>query len=135
MSLRAGDCWGHPIYFLLANADSCFYSFRGNIQLSQIFTLAKIPISSRLLHGAMLMAGSYGEGRLFPTERGTPQGGVISPLLSNILLTPFDRELSLLERKRRLAGTNSDDSELMSDAVSNTASGIAEELRNTGRRD
>ncbi len=42
---------------------------------------------------AMLKAGSYGEGRLFPTERGTPQGGVASPLLSNILLTPFDQEM------------------------------------------
>ena len=41
----------------------------------------------------MLKAGSYGEGRLFPTERGTPQGGVVSPLLSNILLTPFDQEM------------------------------------------
>jgi len=42
---------------------------------------------------AMLKAGSYGKGRLFPSERGTPQGGVISPLLSNILLTPFDQEM------------------------------------------
>ena len=42
---------------------------------------------------AMLKAGSYGKGRLFPTERGTPQGGVVSPLLSNILLTPFDQEM------------------------------------------
>ena len=42
---------------------------------------------------AMLTAGRYGDGRLFPTERGTPQGGVISPVLSNILLTPFDREM------------------------------------------
>jgi RNA-directed DNA polymerase len=42
---------------------------------------------------AMLTAGSYGEGRLFPTQRGTPQGGVASPLLSNILLTPFDWEM------------------------------------------
>ena len=42
---------------------------------------------------AMLTADSYGEGHLFPTERGTPQGGVASPLLSNILLTPFDREM------------------------------------------
>jgi RNA-directed DNA polymerase len=42
---------------------------------------------------AMLKAGSYGKGRLFPSERGTPQGSVVSPLLSNILLTPFDREM------------------------------------------
>jgi RNA-directed DNA polymerase len=42
---------------------------------------------------AMLKAGSYGQGRLFPTERGTPQGGVVSPLLSNVLLTPFDQEM------------------------------------------
>src|SRR6201987_1053629 len=41
----------------------------------------------------MLKAGSYGKGRLFPTERGTPQGGVVSSMLSNILLTPFDREM------------------------------------------
>ena len=42
---------------------------------------------------AMLKAGSYGKGQLFPSERGTPQGGVVLPLLSNILLTPFDREM------------------------------------------
>jgi len=44
---------------------------------------------------AMLKAGSYGKGRLFPSERGTPQGSVVSPVLSNILLTPFDREMRL----------------------------------------
>jgi hypothetical protein len=41
----------------------------------------------------MLKAGSYSKGRLYPTERGTPQGGVVSPVLSNVLLTPFDREM------------------------------------------
>jgi RNA-directed DNA polymerase len=43
----------------------------------------------------MLRAGSYGKGQLSPSERGTPQGGVVSPTLSNILLTPFYREMQL----------------------------------------
>ena len=41
----------------------------------------------------MLTAGAMQNGRLFPTTQGTPQGGVVSPLLSNILLTPFDQEM------------------------------------------
>lgn len=41
----------------------------------------------------ILKAGCYAEGETLPTEQGTPQGGVISPLLSNILLTPFDWEM------------------------------------------
>jgi hypothetical protein len=40
-----------------------------------------------------LTAGYMEQGRLFSTPQGTPQGGVVSPLLSNILLTPFDREM------------------------------------------
>ena len=41
----------------------------------------------------MLKAGCFAEGKRLPTEQGTPQGGVVSPLLSNVLLTPFDREM------------------------------------------
>jgi RNA-directed DNA polymerase len=41
----------------------------------------------------MLKAGYEDKGQRFETPRGTPQGGVISPLLSNILLTPFDKEM------------------------------------------
>src|SRR3984893_10910109 len=41
----------------------------------------------------MPKAGYEDKGRQFETPQGTPQGGVVSPLLSNILLTPFDKEM------------------------------------------
>jgi len=40
-----------------------------------------------------LKAGYEDKGRWFETPLGTPQGGVVSPMLSNILLTPFDKEM------------------------------------------
>jgi RNA-directed DNA polymerase len=60
-----------------------------------LMLVAQKVADSRVLRliRAMLKAGSYGKGQLFPSERGTPQGGVVSPLLSNILLTPFDQEM------------------------------------------
>src|SRR5204862_664865 len=76
--------------------DADLKDFFGSVDHEKLLTLVAHRVSDgkvlRLI-GAMLTAGSYGEGRLFPTERGTPQGGVASPLLSNILLTPFDREM------------------------------------------
>jgi group II intron reverse transcriptase/maturase len=40
-----------------------------------------------------LEAGMMGDGLVQPRTEGTPQGGPLSPLLSNILLTDLDREL------------------------------------------
>jgi len=76
--------------------DADLKDFFGSVDHEKLFALVAQRVSDgrvlRLIE-AMLTAGSYGEGRLFPSERGTPQGGVASPLLSNILLTPFDREM------------------------------------------
>src|SRR3990172_8400794 len=76
--------------------DSDLKDFFGSVEHEKLLALLAQRVSDgrvlRLIE-AMLTAGSYGEGRLFPTERGTPQGGVVSPLLSNILLTPFDWEM------------------------------------------
>jgi len=80
--------------------DADLRDFFGSVDHEKLLTLvAQRVADGRVLRliKAMLKAGSYGKGRLFPTERGTPQGGVVSPLLSNILLTPFDREM----RRRR----------------------------------
>ena len=46
----------------------------------------------RLLESIMKV-GYLEDGRVQQTQRGVPQGGVISPLISNALLTPFDREM------------------------------------------
>ena len=42
---------------------------------------------------SIMKAGYLEGGAKHPTPRGVPQGGVISPLISNVLLTPFDREM------------------------------------------
>ncbi len=76
--------------------DGDLKDFFGSVDHEKLLTLVAQRVADgrvlRLIR-AMLKAGSYGKGQLFPTERGTPQGGVVSPLLSNILLTPFDREM------------------------------------------
>jgi group II intron reverse transcriptase/maturase len=76
--------------------DADLRDFFGSVDHEKLLTLVAQRVADgrvlRLIKG-MLKAGSYGQGQLFPTECGTPQGGVVSPLLSNILLTPFDREM------------------------------------------
>jgi len=78
--------------------DADLRDFFGSVDHAKLLTLVAQRVADgrvlRLIE-AMLKAGSYGKGQLFPSERGTPQGGVVSPTLSNILLTPFDREMRL----------------------------------------
>jgi RNA-directed DNA polymerase len=54
-----------------------------------------------LLIRRFLQAGVMENGLVQVTEEGTPQGGPLSPLLSNILLDDFDKELE--KRKLRFA--------------------------------
>lgn len=85
--IEAGNEW-------IVDAD--LRDFFGSVDQEKLVALVWQQVSDgRVLRliGAMLKAGMYSEGRIFPTDRGTPQGGVVSPLLSNILLTPFDREM------------------------------------------
>ena len=67
--------------------DADLQDFFGSADHEKLLTLVVQRIAdSRVLRliQAMLKAGSYGRGRFYPTEHGTPQGSVVSPLLSNI---------------------------------------------------
>jgi group II intron reverse transcriptase/maturase len=76
--------------------DADLKDFFGSVDQEKLMTLVNQRVSDgrvlRVVKG-ILKAGCYADGKQLPTEQGTPQGGVISPLLSNILLTPFDGEM------------------------------------------
>lgn len=76
--------------------DADLKDFFGSVDHDKLMTLVGRRVSDgrvlRLIED-MLKAGCFTQGRMLATEQGTPQGGVISPLLSNILLTPFDKEV------------------------------------------
>ncbi len=76
--------------------DADLKDYFGSVDHEKLMTL----IAQRVADGRvltlieqMLTAGYMEQGHLFPTPQGTPQGGVVSPMLSNILLTPFDWEM------------------------------------------
>jgi group II intron reverse transcriptase/maturase len=76
--------------------DADLKNFFGTVDHEKLLTLVAQRVSDgrvlRLIR-SMLKAGCMAEGQRLPTEQGTPQGGVVSPILSNVLLTPFDREM------------------------------------------
>jgi RNA-directed DNA polymerase len=76
--------------------DADLKDFFGSVDHEKLLTLVAQRVSDgrvlRLIR-RMLQAGVLAEGQRLPTEQGVPQGGTVSPLLSNILLTPFDREM------------------------------------------
>ena len=76
--------------------DADLKDYFGSVDHEKLMTLIGKQIADSrvlILIQQMLKAGYKDKGRLYETPRGTPQGGVVSPLLSNILLTPFDKEM------------------------------------------
>ena len=69
-------------YVLDADISKCFDRIDHKALLSKIHTY---PAISRMIK-QWLKAGYCDQGELFPTNDGTPQGGIISPLLANIAL-------------------------------------------------
>jgi RNA-directed DNA polymerase len=71
-----------PKYVLDADISKCFDRINHEALLKKVNTF---PRMERLLR-VWLKAGVLDGDTLFPTEEGTPQGGIVSPLLANIAL-------------------------------------------------
>jgi group II intron reverse transcriptase/maturase len=76
--------------------DADLKDFFGSADHDKLMELVNQRVSDgRVLNliDSMLTANYSEDGHTHPTVRGVPQGGVVSPLMSNVLLTPFDREM------------------------------------------
>jgi RNA-directed DNA polymerase len=71
-----------PKYVLDADIAKCFDRIDHRALLDKLNTFPRLR---RIIKG-WLEAGVLDGGTLFPTEQGTPQGGVLSPLLANVAL-------------------------------------------------
>jgi RNA-directed DNA polymerase len=86
--IRAGYTWvvdiGLEKFFDRVNHDVLLSRVRRRVQDRRVLTLIH-----RFLKAGVLTL----EGSVEPTAEGTPQGGPLSPLLANLLLDEFDKEL------------------------------------------
>lgn len=73
-------------YILEGDIKSCFDT------IDHDWLLNNIPIKKSIL-SQFLKSGYFENGRLFPTDKGAPQGGPLSPILANMVLNGMETEL------------------------------------------
>ncbi|MBS0635670.1 MAG: group II intron reverse transcriptase/maturase [Verrucomicrobia bacterium] len=75
-----------PQWILEGDIKSCFD------EISHTWILENIPMDKKVVQG-WLTAGYSEEGKLFPTDSGTPQGGLASPIIANMVLDGLESKL------------------------------------------
>ena len=94
MAIRQAKNYYEEGYKYVVDIDLAKYfdTVNHDILMDMVMTKVKERPIIRLIQ-AFLRSGVMADGIISPTEEGTPQGGPLSPLLSNIYLTRFDNML------------------------------------------
>jgi len=108
---RPGRCTADAIgqcFLVLGRKPSATWVLEGDIrgcfdEISHEWMLRHVPADKEVLR-RWLKAGYVENGTLFPTEAGTPQGGIISPTLANLTLDGLERLLKERFCKKYLGG-------------------------------
>ncbi len=88
---------------VLSQKRSAPWALEGDIracfdEIDHSWLLHHVPLDKQLLR-AWLKAGYWEKGQLFPTPKGTPQGGLISPLLANLALDGMEQAVKAVARR------------------------------------
>jgi RNA-directed DNA polymerase len=84
-----------PTWILDATIEKCFDS------INHDWLLENTPMETKMLK-SWLKAGYLEGGHLFPTDEGTPQGGIISPTLANLTLNGLEKHLEKRFKPKRV---------------------------------
>ena len=105
----SADAIGH-LFVALSQKGAAQWVLEGDIKgcfdhISHEWMLKHICTDTQVL-AKWLGAGYVDKGRLFPTDEGTPQGGIISPALANLVLDGLEDLLGSFYGSRKLDGHN-----------------------------
>ncbi|MBN2583063.1 MAG: group II intron reverse transcriptase/maturase [Planctomycetes bacterium] len=95
---------------VLSRGNSAHWVLEGDIKgcfdnISHAWLVEHAPMEKRILR-QWLKAGYMEEGAFFDTESGTPQGGIISPVLANLTLDGLERLLYEQFQRKGMKGGN-----------------------------
>lgn len=120
-------------FFCLRHPKSAPWILEGDIRgcfdnISHEWLKANIPMEPSVLN-QFLKAGFVFEQKLYPTDKGTPQGGLISPILANMALEGIEKILDKMFPKMKVHFIRYADDFLVTTPTRDIAEGIRECIR------